>query len=67
MKEEDINAKGLEELIKPMFETRSNRTRYCDKRVWLPMNGESRDVSRHMFNKSKYFIKSRSMIRYVKL
>ncbi|GKC96588.1 putative reverse transcriptase domain-containing protein [Tanacetum coccineum] len=56
MKEEMVKAKNLGRLIKPIFEIRSDRIRYFDKRIWLPLFGGSRDLIMHESYKSKYSI-----------
>ncbi|GJY44987.1 putative reverse transcriptase domain-containing protein, partial [Tanacetum coccineum] len=43
-------------MIKQIFKTRPDGTRYFDKRVWLPQFGGLRDLIMHESYKSKYFI-----------
>ncbi|GKC49089.1 putative reverse transcriptase domain-containing protein [Tanacetum coccineum] len=56
MKKKNVMAENLGRLIKPMFEIRSDGTRYFDKRVWLPLYGGLRDLIMHESHKSKYSI-----------
>ncbi|GJR36254.1 putative reverse transcriptase domain-containing protein [Tanacetum coccineum] len=56
MKKKNVKAENLGRLIKPMFEIRSDGTRYFDKRVWLPLYGGLRDLIMHESHKSKYSI-----------
>ncbi|GJX36090.1 putative reverse transcriptase domain-containing protein [Tanacetum coccineum] len=51
-----VLAENLGRLIKPIFEIRSNETRYFDKRIWLPRYGGSRNLIMHESHKSKYSI-----------
>nr|GEW65023.1 putative reverse transcriptase domain-containing protein [Tanacetum cinerariifolium] len=37
MKEENVKAENLGRLIKPIFKIRSDRIRYFDKLIWLPL------------------------------
>ncbi|GKD85386.1 putative reverse transcriptase domain-containing protein, partial [Tanacetum coccineum] len=56
MKEERVKAENLGRLIKPIFEIRSDRIRYFDKRIWLPLFGGLWDLIMHESHKSKYLI-----------
>ncbi|GJT91669.1 putative reverse transcriptase domain-containing protein [Tanacetum coccineum] len=56
MKEENVKAKNLERLIKPIFEIRSNRTQCFEGRIWLPLFRGLRDLIMHESHKSKYSI-----------
>ncbi|GKE43593.1 retrotransposon protein, putative, ty3-gypsy subclass, partial [Tanacetum coccineum] len=55
-KEENVKAKNLGKLIKPIFEIRSDGIRYFDKRVWLTLFGGLRDLIMHESHRSKYSI-----------
>ncbi|GKC92626.1 putative reverse transcriptase domain-containing protein, partial [Tanacetum coccineum] len=54
MKEERVKAENLGRLIRPIFEIRSNRIRYFDKRILLSLFGGLRDLIKHESHKSKY-------------
>ncbi|GJR60471.1 putative reverse transcriptase domain-containing protein [Tanacetum coccineum] len=56
MKEENVKAKNLGRLIKPIFETRSNGIQCFEGRIWLPLFGGLRDLIMHESHKSKYSI-----------
>nr|GEV52065.1 reverse transcriptase domain-containing protein [Tanacetum cinerariifolium] len=56
MKKENVKAENLGRLWEPIFEIRSDRIRYFDKRVWLPLYGGIRDLIMHESHKSKYLI-----------
>ncbi|GJU77704.1 putative reverse transcriptase domain-containing protein [Tanacetum coccineum] len=56
MKKENVEAENLGRLIKPIFEICSDRIRYFDKRVWLPLFGGLRELIMHESHKSKYSI-----------
>ncbi|GJW98248.1 putative reverse transcriptase domain-containing protein [Tanacetum coccineum] len=56
MKEENVKAKNLGRLIKPIFETRSDETQCFEGRIWLPLFGGLRDLIMHESHKSKYSI-----------
>ncbi|GKA17659.1 putative nucleotidyltransferase, ribonuclease H [Tanacetum coccineum] len=56
MKEGNVKAENLGRLLKPIFEIRSDRIRYFDKRIWLPLFGGLRDLIMHESYKSKYSI-----------
>ncbi|GJX94873.1 putative reverse transcriptase domain-containing protein [Tanacetum coccineum] len=56
MKEENVKAKNLGRLIKPIFETRSDGTQCFKGRIWLPLFGGLRDLIMHESHKSKYSI-----------
>ncbi|GJV81693.1 putative reverse transcriptase domain-containing protein [Tanacetum coccineum] len=56
MKEENVEAKNLGRLIKPIFEFRPDGTRCFGNRVWLPRFGRLRDLVMHESHKSKYSI-----------
>ncbi|GKA79633.1 putative reverse transcriptase domain-containing protein [Tanacetum coccineum] len=58
MKKENVKAKNLGRLIKPIFEIRSDGIRYFDKRIWLPLFGGLRDLIMHESHTSKYSIHS---------
>ncbi|GJX42094.1 putative reverse transcriptase domain-containing protein [Tanacetum coccineum] len=57
MKEEMEKAENLGRLIKPIFENRSDRIRYFDKRIWLLLFGGLRNLIMHESHKSKYSIR----------
>ncbi|GKE40420.1 putative reverse transcriptase domain-containing protein [Tanacetum coccineum] len=56
MKRKNVKAENLGRLIKPIFEFRPDGTRCFGNRVWLPLFGGLRDLVRHEFHKSKYYI-----------
>ncbi|GJS92548.1 putative reverse transcriptase domain-containing protein [Tanacetum coccineum] len=56
IKEENVKAKNLGRLIKPIFETRSDGTQCFEGRIWLPLFGGLRDLIMLESYKSKYFI-----------
>ncbi|GKD45112.1 putative reverse transcriptase domain-containing protein [Tanacetum coccineum] len=56
MKEEMVKTENLGRLIKPIFKIRSDKIRYFDKRIWLPLFGGLRDLIMHESHKSKYLI-----------
>ncbi|GKC38567.1 putative reverse transcriptase domain-containing protein [Tanacetum coccineum] len=56
MKGDNVKAKNLGRLLKPIFEIRSDGIRYFDKRIWLPLFGGLRDLIMHESHKSKYSI-----------
>ncbi|GJU02403.1 putative reverse transcriptase domain-containing protein [Tanacetum coccineum] len=56
MKEKNVKSENLGRLIKPIFEIRSEGTRYFDKRVWLPLYGGLRNLIMLESHKSKYSI-----------
>ncbi|GKB26528.1 putative reverse transcriptase domain-containing protein [Tanacetum coccineum] len=56
MKKENVEAKKLGRLLKPIFEICSDGIRYFDKRVWLPLYGGLRELIMHDSHKSKYSI-----------
>ncbi|GJW14934.1 putative reverse transcriptase domain-containing protein [Tanacetum coccineum] len=58
MKEENLKAKNLGRLIKPIFETRSDGIQCFEGRIWLPMFGELRDLTCMNRYESKYSIHS---------
>nr|GEY25701.1 hypothetical protein [Tanacetum cinerariifolium] len=56
IKEENMKAKNLGRLLKPIFEIHSNGIRYFKGRLWLPLFGGIRDMFMHESHKSKYSI-----------
>ncbi|GJS80542.1 putative reverse transcriptase domain-containing protein [Tanacetum coccineum] len=56
MKEENVKAKNLGRLIKPIFEIRSDGIQCFEGRIWLPLFGGLRDLIMHESHKSKYSI-----------
>nr|GEY22578.1 putative reverse transcriptase domain-containing protein [Tanacetum cinerariifolium] len=68
MKEENVKAKNLGRLLKPIFEIRSNGIRYFKGRIWLPLFRGIRDMIMHESHKSKYTIHpgSDKMYQYLK-
>ncbi|GJT07290.1 putative reverse transcriptase domain-containing protein [Tanacetum coccineum] len=60
MKEENVKAKNLGRLIKPIFETRSDGIKCFEGRIWLPLFGGLRDLIMYESHKSKYSIHPRS-------
>ncbi|GJV12520.1 putative reverse transcriptase domain-containing protein [Tanacetum coccineum] len=56
MKKKNAKAKNLGRLIKQIFVVRFDRTKYFDKRVWLPRYGGLRNLIMHESHKSKYSI-----------
>nr|GEW90779.1 retrotransposon protein, putative, Ty3-gypsy subclass [Tanacetum cinerariifolium] len=53
MKEENVKAKNLGRLSKPIFKIRSNGIRFFKGRIWLPLFGGIRDMIMHESHKSK--------------
>nr|GEY53204.1 putative reverse transcriptase domain-containing protein [Tanacetum cinerariifolium] len=60
MKGENVNAKNLGRLIKPLFKFRPDGTHCFENRVWLPLFDGLRDLVMHETHKSKYSIHSGS-------
>nr|GEZ02544.1 putative reverse transcriptase domain-containing protein [Tanacetum cinerariifolium] len=56
MKGENVKAKNLGRLIKPIFEFCLDGTRCVENRVWLPLFGGLRDLVMHDSHKFKYSI-----------
>nr|GEY51359.1 putative reverse transcriptase domain-containing protein [Tanacetum cinerariifolium] len=56
IKEENVKAKNLGRLLKPIFEIHSNGIRCLKGRIWLPSFGGIRDMIMHESHKSKYSI-----------
>ncbi|GJR57334.1 putative reverse transcriptase domain-containing protein [Tanacetum coccineum] len=56
VKQENVKAENLGRLLKPIFEIHSDRIRYFENRVWLPLFGGLRDLIMHESHKSKYSI-----------
>ncbi|GJZ15185.1 putative reverse transcriptase domain-containing protein [Tanacetum coccineum] len=56
MKEENMKAKNLGRLIKPIFEIHSDGIQCFEGRIWLPLFGGLRDLIMHESHKSKYSI-----------
>ncbi|GJV97639.1 putative nucleotidyltransferase, ribonuclease H [Tanacetum coccineum] len=56
VKEENVKAKNLRRLIKPIFEIRSDGTQCFEGRIWLPLFRGLRDLIMHESHKSKYSI-----------
>ncbi|GKA74207.1 putative reverse transcriptase domain-containing protein [Tanacetum coccineum] len=56
MKKENVKAKNLGRLLKPIFEFRSDKIQYFDKRIWFPLFGGLWDLIMHESHKSKYSI-----------
>nr|GEV71654.1 putative reverse transcriptase domain-containing protein [Tanacetum cinerariifolium] len=56
MKGENVKAKNLGRLIKPIFEFRLDGTRCFENRVWLPLFGGLIDLVMHESHKSNYSI-----------
>nr|GFC69605.1 putative reverse transcriptase domain-containing protein [Tanacetum cinerariifolium] len=56
MKEENVKAKNLGRLLKPIFEIRYNGIRCFKGRLWLPLFGGIRYMIMHESHKSKYSI-----------
>nr|GEY93672.1 hypothetical protein [Tanacetum cinerariifolium] len=52
MKGENVEAKNLGRLLKPIFEIRSNGIRYFEGRLWLPLFRGIRDMVMHESHKS---------------
>nr|GEX28892.1 retrotransposon protein, putative, Ty3-gypsy subclass [Tanacetum cinerariifolium] len=55
-KKDNVKAKNLERLIKPIFEIRSNGIRCFKERIWLSLFGGLRDLIMHESHKSKHSI-----------
>ncbi|GJT67441.1 putative reverse transcriptase domain-containing protein [Tanacetum coccineum] len=53
MKEENVKAKNLRRLIKPIFETHFNGTQCFEGRIWLPLCGGLQDLIMHESHRSK--------------
>nr|GEU76067.1 putative reverse transcriptase domain, ribonuclease H-like domain, aspartic peptidase domain protein [Tanacetum cinerariifolium] len=58
MKEENVKAKNMGRLLKPIFEIRSNGIRCFKGQIWLPLFGGIRDMIMH--ESHKYSIHRRS-------
>ncbi|GKA97785.1 putative reverse transcriptase domain-containing protein, partial [Tanacetum coccineum] len=56
MKEKNVKTKNLGRLIKPIFQTRSDRIQCFERRIWLPLFGGLQDLIMHEWHKSKYSI-----------
>ncbi|GKB75474.1 putative reverse transcriptase domain-containing protein, partial [Tanacetum coccineum] len=56
MKEQNVKAKNLRRLIKPIFEIRYDGTQCFEGRIWLSFFGGLRDLIMHESYKSKYSI-----------
>nr|GEU73938.1 putative reverse transcriptase domain-containing protein [Tanacetum cinerariifolium] len=56
MKKKNVKAENLGRLIKQIFEIHPDRTRYHDKRIWLPRFGGLKDLIMQESHKSKYLI-----------
>nr|GFB37041.1 putative reverse transcriptase domain-containing protein [Tanacetum cinerariifolium] len=56
MKKENLKAKSLGRLLKPIFEIHYNGIKYFKGRLWLPFFGGIRDMIMHESHKSKYSI-----------
>nr|GEX77592.1 putative reverse transcriptase domain-containing protein [Tanacetum cinerariifolium] len=56
LKEGNMQKEDLGRMQKQIFEIRSNRIRYHDKRIWLPLHRGLRDLIMHESHKSKYSI-----------
>ncbi|GJX30441.1 putative reverse transcriptase domain-containing protein [Tanacetum coccineum] len=56
IKKENVKAKNLGRLIKPIFKIRSDGIRYFDKRIWISLFGGLRDLITHESHKLKYSI-----------
>ncbi|GJQ93686.1 putative reverse transcriptase domain-containing protein [Tanacetum coccineum] len=56
LKEENVKAKNLGRLIKPIFEIHSDGTQCFEGRIWLPLFRGLQDLIMHESHKSKYSI-----------
>nr|GEW06941.1 putative reverse transcriptase domain-containing protein [Tanacetum cinerariifolium] len=56
LKEGNVQKEDLGRMQKQIFEIRTNRIRYHDKRIWLPVHGGLRDLIIHESHKCKYSI-----------
>ncbi|GJS74776.1 putative reverse transcriptase domain-containing protein [Tanacetum coccineum] len=56
MKEENVKAKNLGRLIKPIFQIRSDGIQCFEGQIWLQLFGGLWDLIMHESHKSKYFI-----------
>nr|GEY37075.1 reverse transcriptase domain-containing protein [Tanacetum cinerariifolium] len=56
IKKGNVQKEDLRRMQKQIFEIRSNRIRYHDKHIWLPLHGGLRDLIMHESHKSKYSI-----------
>ncbi|GJR15203.1 putative reverse transcriptase domain-containing protein [Tanacetum coccineum] len=64
LKEGNVKKENLGRMQKQIFEIRTNKIRYHDKRIWLPLYGGLRDLIMHESHKSKYSIHPRSTKMY---
>nr|GEV68584.1 reverse transcriptase domain-containing protein [Tanacetum cinerariifolium] len=55
-REKPLRKEDLGRMQKQIFEIHTNRIRYHDKRIWLPLHGGLRDLIIHESHKSKYSI-----------
>nr|GEY05866.1 putative reverse transcriptase domain-containing protein [Tanacetum cinerariifolium] len=55
-REKPLRKEDLGRMQKQIFKIHSNRIRYHDKRIWLPLHGGLRDLIMHGSHKSKYSI-----------
>nr|GEZ69794.1 putative reverse transcriptase domain-containing protein [Tanacetum cinerariifolium] len=56
LKEGNVQKEDLGRMQKQIFEIRSNKIRYQDKRIWLLLHGGLKDLIMHESHKSKYLI-----------
>nr|GEU49473.1 putative reverse transcriptase domain-containing protein [Tanacetum cinerariifolium] len=56
LNEGNVQKEDLGRMQKQIFEIHTNRIRYHDKRIWLPLHGGLRDLIMHESHKSKYSI-----------
>ncbi|GJU56487.1 putative reverse transcriptase domain-containing protein [Tanacetum coccineum] len=56
LKEGNVKKENLGRMQKQIFKIRTNKIRYHDKRIWLPLYGGLRDLIMHESHKSKYSI-----------
>ncbi|GKC14704.1 putative reverse transcriptase domain-containing protein [Tanacetum coccineum] len=56
VKQENVRAENLGQLLKPIFEIHSDGIQYFENRVWLSLFGGLRDLIMHESHKSKYSI-----------
>nr|GEU34284.1 putative reverse transcriptase domain-containing protein [Tanacetum cinerariifolium] len=56
LNEGNVQKEDIGRMHKQIFKIRSNRIRYHDKRIWLPLHRGLRDLIMHESHKSKYSI-----------
>nr|GEX78164.1 hypothetical protein [Tanacetum cinerariifolium] len=64
LKKGNVQKEDLRRMQKQIFKIHTNGIRYHDKRIWLPLHGELRDLIMHESHKSKYLIHTGSTKMY---